>query len=73
MASIIVIGGGLAGLVCGTRLLRAGHEVEVIEAAPAVGGRLRPIETENGSIMPTVGEVGWGDANVRALVAGLGL
>jgi hypothetical protein len=73
MASIIVIGGGLAGLVCGTRLLRAGHEVEVIEAAPAVGGRLRPIETENGSIMPAVGEVGWGDANLRALVAGLGL
>lgn len=73
MASIIIIGGGLAGLVCGTRLLRVGHEVEVIEAASAVGGRLRPIETENGSIMPAVGEVGWGDANLRALVAGLGL
>jgi hypothetical protein len=73
MASIIVVGGGLAGLVCGARLLRAGHEVEIIEAAPAVGGRLRPIETEHGLLMPAVGEVGWGDVNLRALVAGLGL
>ena len=73
MASIIVVGGGLAGLVCGARLLRAGHEVEIIEAASAMGGRLRPIETEVGLISPAVGEVGWGDANLRALVAGLGL
>jgi len=73
MASIVVVGGGLAGLVCGARLVRAGHEVEVIEAAPAVGGRLRPIETEHGLLEPAVGEIGWGDANLRALVAGLGL
>ncbi|MEZ4292673.1 MAG: NAD(P)-binding protein [Myxococcota bacterium] len=39
-ASVVVVGGGLAGLVCGTRLRRAGHEVELLEAAPAVGGRL---------------------------------
>jgi hypothetical protein len=73
MASIVVIGGGLAGLVCGARLRRAGHEVEIIEMASSVGGRLRPIETEHGLIKPAVGEVGWGDANLRALVAGLGL
>jgi hypothetical protein len=73
MASIAVVGGGLAGLVCGARLVRAGHEVEVIDAAPAVGGRLRPIETEHGPIEPAVGEIGWGDANLRALVAALGL
>lgn len=73
MASIVVAGGGLAGLVCGARLARAGHEVELIEARPAVGGRLRPIETEHGLLEPSVGEVGWGDANLRALVAGLGL
>ncbi len=73
MASVIVIGGGLAGLVCGMRLQRAGHEVEVIEAAPAAGGRLRPLDTEDGPLEPAVGEIGWGDANLRALVAGLGL
>ena len=73
MASILVIGGGLAGLVCSTRLQRAGHEVELIEAQGAVGGRLRPIETEHGPLERAVGEVGWGDANLRALIAGLGL
>lgn len=73
MASIVVVGGGLAGLVCGQRLVRAGHDVEVFEAGPAVGGRLRPIETEHGMLEPAVGEIGWGDANLRALVAGLGL
>lgn len=73
MASIVVVGGGLAGLVCGARLRRAGNEVEIIEMASAVGGRLRPVETEHGSLAPAVGEVGWGDANLRALVAGLGL
>ena len=51
MASILVVGGGLAGLVCGRRLARAGHEVELIETESAVGGRLRPIETEHGLLV----------------------
>ncbi len=73
MNSVVVVGGGLAGLVCSARLMRAGYEVELIEAEPAVGGRLRPIETDQGSLERAVGEVGWGDANLRALVAGLDL
>ena len=73
MASIIVVGGGLSGLVCALRLVRAGHEVELIEAESTVGGRLRPIETEYGPLERAVGEVGAGDPNLRALVAGLGL
>ena len=73
MASIGVVGGGLAGLVCAARLVRAGHDVEVFEAASAAGGRLCPIETEHGLLEPAVGEIGWGDANLRALVAALGL
>lgn len=73
MASIVVIGGGLAGLVCGGRLSRAGHDVEIFEAGSRVGGRLSPIETEHGVLEPAVGEIGWGDANLRALVASLGL
>ena len=73
MASVVVVGGGLAGLVSATRLRRAGHEVEVLEAEPAVGGRLRVVETEHGPLEAAVGEIGWGDANLRALVAGLGL
>ena len=73
MNSVVVIGGGLAGLVCSVRLMRAGYEVELIEAEPAVGGRLRPIETGHGILERAVGEVGWGDANLRALVAGFDL
>ncbi len=73
MHSVVVVGGGLAGLVCSVRLLRAGYEVELIEAEPAVGGRLRPVETDHGILERAVGEVGWGDANLRALVAGLDL
>ncbi len=73
MGSIVVVGGGLAGLVCAARLVHAGHDVELFEAAPSVGGRLCPIETEHGLLEPAVGEIGWGDANLRALVAALGL
>ena len=40
MASIVVVGGGAAGLVCGWRLQRAGHDVEVLERESDVGGRL---------------------------------
>lgn len=73
MASFVVVGGGLAGLVCATKLVRAGHPVLVLEAQPGVGGRLRPIPTEHGLLEPGVGEIGEGDANLRALVASLGL
>lgn len=73
MASIVVVGGGLAGLVCGARLVRAGHDVELFEAASSVGGRLCPIQTEHGLLEPAVGEIGWGDANLRSLVAALKL
>jgi oxygen-dependent protoporphyrinogen oxidase len=41
LASIIVVGGGLAGLTCAWRLRRAGHRVEVFERAGEPGGRLR--------------------------------
>ncbi|MFP6654268.1 MAG: FAD-dependent oxidoreductase [Myxococcota bacterium] len=73
MASIAVVGGGLAGLVCAGRLQRAGHAVEILESASAVGGRLCPIDTEHGPLARAVGEVGEGDANLRSLVASLGL
>ncbi|MGB8021904.1 MAG: FAD-dependent oxidoreductase [Candidatus Nanopelagicales bacterium] len=38
---VIVIGAGLAGLVAARRLAAAGVEVEVVEAADQVGGRVR--------------------------------
>ena len=38
---VIVVGAGIAGLVCARRLVRAGHDVTVLERAQAVGGRVR--------------------------------
>ena len=73
MASIVVIGAGLTGLVCAAKLARAGHAALVLEAQPGVGGRLRPVATEYALLEPGVGEIGEGDANLRALVAALGL
>ena len=41
MASIAIVGGGVAGLTCAWRLRRAGHDVEVLEREPVPGGRMR--------------------------------
>ena len=41
MASVVVVGGGLAGLTAGWRLQQAGHDVEVLEACAEPGGRMR--------------------------------
>jgi phytoene desaturase len=38
-ARVVVIGAGLGGLACALRLLSAGMEVTVVEAAPSPGGR----------------------------------
>ncbi len=46
-AEVIVVGAGLAGLACAQRLTRRGVEVVVLEAAEAVGGRVRT-DTVNG-------------------------
>ncbi|MFO7961408.1 MAG: NAD(P)/FAD-dependent oxidoreductase [Nitriliruptoraceae bacterium] len=40
-ADVVVVGAGLAGLTCALRLRAAGREVVVLEAADAVGGRIR--------------------------------
>ena len=37
---IIVVGAGMAGLVAGYELKRAGHDVKLLEARERVGGRI---------------------------------
>ena len=39
--SVVVVGGGVAGLACAVRLADAGRTVRVLEASDAVGGRVR--------------------------------
>ena len=45
---IIIIGAGMAGLACANWLHRAGRPVLVLEAADAVGGRVRTDLTPEG-------------------------
>jgi len=46
MSSTVIVGAGLAGLACAVRLHAAGHQVTVLEAADAVGGRVRTDEVD---------------------------
>lgn len=47
-APIIIVGAGMAGLACATWLHRAGRTVRVLDAADAVGGRVRTDVTPGG-------------------------
>ncbi len=40
-AEVLVVGAGLAGLMCATVLQRSGVDVQVVDAADEVGGRIR--------------------------------
>ena len=41
VADVVVVGAGLAGLACTRRLVAAGVDVELLEAEPVAGGRVR--------------------------------
>jgi oxygen-dependent protoporphyrinogen oxidase len=77
MASIAVVGGGVAGLTCAWRLRRAGHEVEVLEREPVAGGRMRSerITTPRGDFVVDRGAqfVATGYRNMQRVVDALGL
>jgi len=45
-AQVIVVGAGMSGLMCATVLESAGVEVQVLEAAPDVGGRITTDEVD---------------------------
>lgn len=57
MIEIVVIGAGLAGLVCAQQLQQAGYQVAVVEKSRGVGGRLATRRLSQG----------WADHGVRYL------
>ena len=73
MASIVVVGGGVAGLACAWRLQQRGFAVEVLEREPAAGGRLRAQPVEGCSLERGAATLRQADTAVRRLVTGLGL
>lgn len=48
---ILVVGAGLAGLTCAKVLVEAGHEVRVLEASDAIGGRVRTDQSAEGFLL----------------------
>jgi oxygen-dependent protoporphyrinogen oxidase len=73
MASIVVVGGGVAGLTCAFRLRRAGHEVEVLEREDSPGGRMRT-ETRGAFRIDRGAQfVASGYRNLHAVSSALGL
>lgn len=74
MTSIVVIGGGIAGLSCAWRLSRLpGFDVEVLEAEATPGGRMRSERCGDFVLDRGVATLGSGQSQVRGLVERLGL
>ena len=73
MASIVVVGGGIAGLACAWRLRRAGHDVEVLERESEPGGRMR--SERHGSFVLDRGAqfIASGYRNLHAVARAVGL
>lgn len=69
----IVVGGGLAGLVAGYRLAKAGRRVTVMEATTRLGGMIHPVEV--GGVRVDAGAEAYAirGGSARALCAELGL
>lgn len=73
-AQVIVVGAGLAGLACATRLHARGADVTVVEARGRVGGRLEGGETADGTAIELGGQwIGPTQTRMYEVVADLGL
>jgi len=73
MGSVVVVGGGLAGLTAAWRLQRAGHGVQVLEAGPVAGGRMRA-ERDGDHVLDRGAQfIASAYRNLHGLIAELGL
>jgi oxygen-dependent protoporphyrinogen oxidase len=73
LASVVVVGAGIAGLTCAWRLQQAGHDVEVLEREGKPGGRMRS-ERRGGYVVDRGAQfIASGYRNLHQLAHTLGL
>ncbi|ARF57902.1 flavin monoamine oxidase family protein [Streptomyces gilvosporeus] len=66
--SILIVGAGIAGLVAGSLLTRAGHNVTILEAnANRVGGRIKTFHTKKGKPSPFTDPAQYAEAGAMRL------
>lgn len=70
---VVVIGGGVAGLAAAWELVGAGHEVQLFEAGPVLGGQVRTFEVGGGRLESFYHHLFRSDTEVAALIEELGL
>jgi protoporphyrinogen oxidase len=73
MAHVIVIGSGIMGLAAAFHALKAGHSVQVLEAAPEPGGMAAHFDLAGLSIERFYHFICKGDAETMALLRELGI
>ncbi|MGG7570048.1 flavin monoamine oxidase family protein [Streptomyces sirii] len=65
---ILIVGAGIAGLVAGDLLTRAGHDVTILEAnANRVGGRIKTFHTKKGQPSPFTDPAQYAEAGAMRL------
>lgn len=68
-----IIGGGVAGLAAAYRLLQAGHQIQLFEAGPSLGGLVRNFTVGGSPIECFYHHIFSTDTNIVSLIKELGL
>ncbi len=71
--SVVIVGGGLAGLVAAWELARAGVACQVLEATPRAGGRVESVVYDDGVVAEAHMEEFWEGSPALPLLRELGL
>ena len=69
---VAVIGGGVAGMMTSYRLMQQGHEVELYEASPYLGGLVRTFEVGGTRLEAFYHHLFSTDTTILALIEELG-
>ena len=69
----IIVGGGVAGMTTAYRLMQQGHEVELYEASPYLGGLVRTFEVGGNRLEAYYHHIFSTDTTIIRLIKELGL